>query len=179
MKVDLQKMVSSFSCPEELEALRYFKQFNVYETVNLNIDAYKKGNDRNNLYRNSYYNNQEIRISKIESTIPSLNIVSTKIINTMEGTSLEGQHLTGKKLVVLGEISLSLLVTYYINCNKCNNIVKEVKIPFSTFIVIPKDTCNEEIVNLRYLIEDISTAPLDNSKAIVSITLLIQYLEEH
>lgn len=169
MKINLQKIVSDFSSPEELENFMYFKQLNVYETISFN----------NNVYKMSYCTNQELDIYKIEYTIPTVDIISTKIIKTMEGTSLEGQHLTGKKLVVIGEINLSLLLTYHIGCNKCNTTIKDVNIPFSTFIIIPKDTCNEDVINLRYLIEDVSSGYLGNSKTIVSVTLLIQYLEEY
>ena len=51
--------------------------------------------------------------------------------------------------------------------------------PFSTFIIIPKDICNKEVVNLRYMIEDLSIVYLENDKVIISITPLIQYIDEY
>jgi len=175
MNIDLQKMVPSLSCSSSIGELKYFKQLNIYETINCKSYVYHE----NNLCDEIYNDNRKIEICKVESTTPILNIVSSKIIGTIEGTSVEGQHLTGKKLVIVGELNLSLIITYSIRGDRCKKTVAKLKIPFSTFIIIPQNICNDDKVYLRYLIEDVSIANLGKGKAMVSITTLIQYLDEY
>ena len=165
MNIKLEKMVSSLTFTEKSNYLQYFKQFNVYETINF-LD-------------NIYDPNGNLQICSLETTVPSLNILSSKIIDTLEGTSLEGQHLTGKKLILVGTLNTSLLITYCCGCNKFNTAVIENLLPFSTFIIIPKDICHDDVINLRYLIEDISAVYLCNCNAIVTATLTLQYLDEN
>ena len=174
MKVILKNMIPNYLCNDESSDIKYFKQFNVYETINIK----KYICDKLNNCIQEYNRNEEIRICKIENTIPQINMKSAKIINTIQSISLEGQYLSGKKLIVTGCICLNLLITYYICCNKFTDIV-EVNISFSTFIIIPKDTCEEEEINLSYIIEDVSAAYLSKGKVIVSVTLLLQYLDEY
>lgn len=188
MKINLQKIVSAFSCPEDLEYLNYFKQINIYETFEIeNVpcnNQYK--NSSRNSYNNKQYknscitqNNQNMyeEISKIESTIPNLTILSANIIDTPEGKSLEGQVLSGRKLIVVGNLDLSVIITY--GCeNLCNNnCIQKINIPFSTFIIIPKDICCGDVINIRYLIEDISSVHLQDNKIFVTITMILQYIE--
>lgn len=176
MNVNLQKMVSTYCYPEELGELEYFTQFNVYETIDYKNDILK---DIKKTYDLICFCERDLDICRIGHTSPGLNIISTKIINTIEGTSIEGQHLTGKKLVVIGELELSLIIYYCIDCDGYNQIVKDISIPFSTFIIIPKDICDLGDINLRYLIEDVSLAYLCTTKVLVSSTLLIQYADEY
>lgn len=49
--------------------------------------------------------------------------------------------------------------------------------PFSTVIVIPEDICTTNTINLRYLIEDISVAKISLNQVLVSVTMLIQYID--
>lgn len=166
MKVNIDKMNCNLSCFEELSPLKYFKQFNVYQDVTL----YTKN----------------ITICNIENTTPtievcSIKIIDTKIIKTMQGTSLEGQNLSGKKLIIVGNINLSLILYYHINYkrnkNQTKNDIVKVNIPFSTFIIIPNDTCDSNKINLRYLIEDVTVTNLSIDKIFVSVTMLIQYID--
>lgn len=166
MKVNLDKMV--ISCSEELDELKYFKQFNVYETIAYNDSIHTRKRD---LGRSC--------IPNLESTVPKLGIISVKIIDTIEGVSFEGQRLTGKKLIIVGEISLSIILSYFYGCKKCKSSTIDLKLPFSTFIIIPQDICNVEEINLRYLIEDVSVESLCTDKIIASVTILMQYLDEY
>lgn len=188
MKVNLSEIIPSYCGVEEL---KYFNQFNVYETV-----CYKDKIEANKISFNNVYNYTEIynndlrngykkyccnkisELNKVEYTCPNIAIISTKIVNTMEGISLEGQCLTGKKLVIIGKIEISLILTYRCIDDTEYKCIKEVSIPFSIFIIIPQDSCNIDIVNLRYSIEDISVEDLLDGKLLVSITILIQYIEE-
>lgn len=177
MKINLQKIVPNFTCSEDIDTLKYFKQFNVYETINCNKEICKNINYKNYSYKTACPSERFYRMHKIEYTCPKLNVISTKIVNTIEGTSLEGQNLTGKKLIIIGDVKLSLIIMYSDECNNCNKFIREVTIPFSTFIIIPKCLCTNEI-NLKYLIEDVSIARLCSDKILVSITLLMQYIDE-
>jgi hypothetical protein len=168
MDVNIDKMNCNLSCFEELSPLKYFKQFNVYQDVAL----YTKN----------------ITICNIESTTPNIEVCSTKIIDTkiiktMQGTSLEGQHLSGKKLIIVGTVNLSLVLEYYVNCKRSKGLNKsdilKVSIPFSTFIIIPKETCDQEPVNLKYLIEDVTVTNISTDKVFVSVTMLMQYIDEY
>lgn len=169
MELNLDKMTYNISCFPELNSMKYFKQFNIFQNIQLDDRRYK--------------------IGKVENTIPYVEIYSAKITNkkiieTMQGTSLEGEYLSGKKLVIVGNISMNLILTYQqIEKNRKrnserNNIIS-VDMPFSTSIVIPKDICENEKVNLRYLVEDVSVICITQSKLLVSTTMLIQYLDEY
>ncbi|NMM62652.1 DUF3794 domain-containing protein [Clostridium sp. P21] len=166
MEVNLDKIIFNFS--KELEEFKYFKQFNVYETVDCKDYMHTKKD-----------NFRKACISNLQTTIPTLKVISIKIIDTIEGTSLEGQCLTGKKLIIIGKISLRVILTYFFNCKTYENSIIDVNIPFSTFIIIPKDICSTDKVNLRYLIEDVSSESLSKSKIILSVTILMQYLDEY
>lgn len=160
MEVNIDKMACSLSCIEELSPLIYFKQFNVYQSVLL----YNKNSS----------------IYSVETTVPCIEVYSTKIIETMKGTSLENQQLSGKKLIIVGNINMSLILSYYKKkkvINK-NNVVK-IKIPFSTFIIMPKEIYDTQRINLRYLIEDVTVIKLSYNKVFVSVTMLIKYIDEY
>lgn len=171
MKVNLRKAINMCSCLENIE---FFKQFNIYQTIDCDEFIYRKeffGN-RYNIVKH------RLMISKVDATTPILEIQMAKLVDTIEGTSLEGQHLSGKKLILVGKIEFNIIVQYdYIN--KCKYNIKNIKIPFSTFIIIPKDICKRDSVNLIYEIEDISLVYLSKNKVLISITPLIQYIDEY
>lgn len=174
MKVNLQRMISSLSYSDELEGLDFFNQFNINGSLIF----------RKIIFKEKYINNRRYlvktiaKICKIESTYPSIKILLTKIIGTVEGTSLEGQHLTGKKLIIVGEVNLNLIITYYIGCKSFKREIRKITVPFNTFIIIPKD--REEIcsINLKYLIEDVTAIAISNDKILVSITIFMQYSDK-
>lgn len=167
MKVNLDKIAPTLSCNKEIENLNYFIQFNVYENINYEINSCD----------NACVCKYKSSICDIEYTCPNIKINSVKIVDTMEGVSLEGQHLTGKKLVIVGDIQFSLVITYYKGYRIKDSIVKKIQIPFSTFIIIPKEVCSKHTVNLKYLIEDISAVEISEDKILVSVTILIQYVD--
>ncbi|GAA0706894.1 hypothetical protein GCM10008904_15920 [Paraclostridium ghonii] len=166
MEVKLEKMNCKLSCFEELAPLEYFKQLNIYQNLN--------------------FNSKNLDISNIDHTNPKIEVHSTKIIDTkitesIKGTSLEGQHLSGKNLIVVGNINMNLILEYFTKTKKIKNLKKRdiinFNMPFSTFIVIPEDTCNTDTVNLRYLIEDITIANISLNQVLASVTMLIQYID--
>lgn len=172
MKVNLRKDINVRSCSEKIE---FFKQFNIYETINCNEFIYSEeffGN-RYNMVKH------RLMISKADATTPILEIKFAKLLDTIEGTSLEGQHLTGKKLILVGKIKFNLIICYYYTKNRFKYSIKSIKIPFSTFIIIPKDICMRDSVNLIYEIEDLSIVYLCKNKIFISVTPLIEYLDEY
>lgn len=132
---------------------RYFKQININDKINLfNINIDKK-------------------YIKIHSA--SLNAESIKIINTIEGTSYEGQFLSGKKLLIIGSIN----IIFYIKLN-CRTFQSTKKIPFSTFIVIPRDTNENSEIKLIYSIEDITIEYIECNFLFISVTIFLEYIKE-
>lgn len=180
MKVNLQKIVPNFSFYKDTDGSNYFKQLNIYETVQYNTNVHKSvySYGYSQCICNSKFECCSSNIRCIEHTWPLLSIASANVVDTVEGVSLEGQHLTGKKLVIVGEIDLSLVITYNTIYNSCDTLVKKVKMPFSTFIIIPKYIYDIENIDLKYLIEDVSTVEVCVDKILVSITLLLQYINK-
>ncbi|CDH91422.1 conserved hypothetical protein [Clostridium botulinum B str. Eklund 17B (NRP)] len=115
--------------------------------------------------------------SDIKSKNVKLKINCAKIINTIEGKSLEGQYLSGKKLIIIGKVCTELfVVSVNNNYSNCHYIERE--IPFSTFIILPRDVCDEEDIHLEYFIEDISTVNVTSQKLLLSVTFLIEFKED-
>ncbi|WP_252237559.1 SPOCS domain-containing protein [Clostridium sp. ZBS5] len=115
--------------------------------------------------------------SDIKSKNVKLKISCAKIINTIEGKSLEGQYLSGKKLIIIGKVCTELfVVSVNNNYSNCHYIERE--IPFSTFIILPRDVCDEENIHLEYFIEDISTVNVTSKKLLLSVTFLIEFKED-
>lgn len=163
MEVNLDKMICKVSSSDDLASLKYYKQFIVDENIQFNC--------------------RNLRICKIKVTLPEIKIVSAKTIKTPKGTSLEGQYLSGKKLIVVGTLDFSLVIDSYPSNRKTymvnKEIVEKVKIPFSTFIVIPNDKNCENKINLRYLIEDVSAVVLCYDKVFVTTSIFLQYMDEY
>lgn len=165
MELDLEKMTYNISCFPELNSIKYFNQINIFENIQLDDRRYKIGKVKNTMP------SVEIQLAKISNK---------KIIETMQGVSLEGEYLSGKKLFVVGSLNMNLILNYQqAGKNKVKNNILSVDIPFSTSIVIPNDICENDKVNLRYLVEDVSVIYITQSKLLVSITMLIQYLDEY
>lgn len=162
MAINLQEMICQYSCDEE--KLKYFKQTNIYDNCIINCS------------------NIEGRSVEVINT--KLNILSGKIINTNVGTSIEGQTLTGKKLVLLGEaitkikFKCSFQEHKYLDCKKANHYMEK-SIPFSTFIILPNPLDNEKDISLRYFIEDTTAIMITRNKLFISVTTLIEYLDEY
>lgn len=160
MEFNVDQMVCKLSCPEELSQITYFKQFNIYN--NILLDDIKGC------------------IESIETTMPKVDIYSVEVIDTKKGISLEGQYLSGKKLIVIGNIFLDLVINYY-NSRKNNCgmrfMVNKICLPFSEFIIVPNSVYDYNEINIRYLIEDVTTTNLYDKKIFVSVTMLIQYLD--
>ena len=150
MSINLTKIING-------DEIKYFKQFNVYETLQF---PYK-------------HINLQIPIE----AITKLDIKSTKIIDTFQGTSIEGQYLTGKKLIVLGTLNIKLLIPYW-DC-KPKIRLQYMNLPFSTFIIVPKEICEDQPINLKYLIEDSTAKAITTHSILVSETILLQFVDEY
>jgi hypothetical protein len=135
----------------------YFKQVNIYKTV--------------------HFPNKCISLKKSISATTELKILSTKVIDTFQGTSIEGQCLTGKKLIILGCVNVILLIPYA-NC-KNKDFLKKVSLPFSDYIIVPKECCSNQPINLKHLIEDCTVKAITTHELLVSVTTLFQYLDEY
>ena len=128
---------------------KYFKQININDKVKL-LDSYI-----------------DKKYIKIHSAL--LNIESLRLIDTVEGQSYEGQCLSGRKLIVIGTITIKI---------NCRTFKFKRNIPFSTFIVIPKDTNDNNDIKLNYCIEDISIINIECNFLFISITIFLEYIKE-
>lgn len=152
IRFNLEKLNNNTIINEQINT-RYFKQININDKLNLfNINIDKK-------------------YILIHSS--SLNVEFIKIIDTIEGTSYEGQFLSGKKLIIIGSVN----IIFYIKLN-CRTFQSTKKIPFSTFIVIPKDTNEHNEIKLIYSIEDITIENIECNFLFISITIFLEYIKE-
>lgn len=135
----------------------YFTQFNVSKTLSI---AY--GYERCIILKGSF---------------ATLYIDSIKIVNTIEGTSLEGQNLTGKKLLVSGFLKAKI---YFIDkTDFCPNSYFYKKIPFNSFIIVPKEITDTSHIKLQYEIEDITSTLLNKEKLFITAAIFLQYIYEN
>ncbi|MCR3761433.1 hypothetical protein KYB31_20880 [Clostridium felsineum] len=141
----------------DMDNMNYFKQFNIYKTV--------------------HFPNRHINLKNEIDYTSRINIVSAKLINTPMGRSIEGQHLTGKKLVILGILNINLLL--YGKCKYEDKAMKNIKMPFSEFIVVPREMCEDKEINLRYLVEEVIVKPISNHDILISSVILLQYIDEY
>lgn len=134
----------------------YFQQFNVYKNIALW--------------------GTRLREEQIAATRVIPCTTALKIVDTMEGTSLEGQHLTGKKLVIIGALDTKI----FIQTSPCYQIGcwMEYVIPFSTFIIVPKDICRDMPIVIDYKIEDVTIKVMAEEALFISITLSVVYRDE-
>lgn len=131
----------------------YFSQINV-------VDNYMYGCDPDT--------------DKVQVTTPTVTILQTKIVDTIKNTSLEGQNLSGKKIIITGHIKLTLVLTRF-SCSRYTTTTTEKLIPFSTYIVIPINTCENSSVWIDYAIEDSSAYIIENNRLFTSVSLLLSY----
>lgn len=147
---------------EECESIKntsYFSQFNTYK--NFKLVSKKSG------------------ISLLDTSICGINIHNIKLIDTIECISLEGEEMTGKKLILVGDINTNIRIENVGNVKRNRRSTKknilELKIPFSTFIQMPRGVKNSDKINLKYLIQDITSSVLDNNNLFISVTAIISY----
>lgn len=150
MKVNVLKLICS-------DKIKYFTQFCIYET----------------LHCSDYCINPKMNIEAISD----LKIINTKLISTIKGTSIEGQCLTGKKLVVMSVLVAHLIITNEHFENK--RYLKKIKLPFSNYIIVPDDTCENQPINLRYLIEDTTVTVISSHEILISACVILQYVDQY
>ena len=113
----------------------------------------------------------------IETTNAKCQVISSKMIDTIEGVSLEGQVLTGKKLVIVGSISIRIFV-HFPRKAQCGYWIQR-ELPFSTFIIVPCDVCDEEEIHIKNTIEDVTTVVITRGRIFVNAILLLEYQDEY
>lgn len=133
-------------------AIASFKQLTVQE--NLTIPAAKPD------------------IEQIIRVMAETTITSTKIIKTPTGTSKEGQKLTGRKIIIEGMLHQKI---EYVADEPTQSVhAAHFKIPFSTFIVLPKNFDDGTVITIIPYIEDIYAQQLDKRNIFKNVTLLLQ-----
>ncbi|HBG5209736.1 TPA: hypothetical protein OUM35_003670 [Clostridioides difficile] len=151
------KVIYNLERCEKLEKTLYLSQFNTYKNFKL---ASKK-----------------TVINSLETYVYNMNINSISLVDTIECISLEDEQLTGKKLILVGDIDIDAILDYAGNKRNRNSSKKntfKLKIPFSTFIQMPRKIENKDKINLKYLIQDITSSILDDN-LFISVTAIISY----
>ncbi|VIG12547.1 phage protein [Clostridioides difficile] len=152
------KVIYNFERCEKLEKNLYLSQFNTYKNFKLT--------------------SKKTVINSFETYVCNMNIRSISLVDTIECISLEDEQLTGKKLILVGDIDTDVILDYVANKRNRNSSKKNIlklKIPFSTFIQIPRKIENKDKINLKYLIQDISSSILDDNNLFISVTAIISY----
>lgn len=101
-----------------------------------------------------------------------IEIIDLNLIETICGVSYEGKILTGKKLIVNG--FLKQFVEYVALNSEQSVHAAEFNIPFSTFIIVPKNFVLNKTVNIQTYIEDIFYQLLDKRTIFKNTTLFLE-----
>lgn len=98
-------------------------------------------------------------------------VVNTHLVKTPIGTSLEGQNVTGYKLLISGDISLKV---EYVACEPTQPVhTAHTKFPFCGYVVLPKDTNPNAVINAGVDIEDILSEQIDLRCIYNNITMML------
>ncbi|MHC1747977.1 MAG: DUF3794 domain-containing protein [Cellulosilyticaceae bacterium] len=154
-KFKLVKLNNPYELKTEEEC--YFQEFNVSASVLLPCER--------------------IRTNDIKTAVADIRLLDAKCIVTAMGTSLEGQHLTGKKINIIGTVELEVIYNCTQMCKKL--CYSQDKIPFSTFIVVPMDICEKDILYIEYYIEDIEAVVIACGKLFVNIAVYMAYRDQY
>ncbi|MCC0654986.1 DUF3794 domain-containing protein [Clostridioides sp. ES-S-0123-01] len=153
------KVIYNLEECESLENTLYISQFNTYK--NFKLVSKKSG------------------VNLLDTSVCGMNIHDIKLIDTIECMSLEDEQMTGKKLILVGDINTNIRLENINNAKRNRNFTKknilELKIPFSTFIQMPRGIKNNDKINLKYIIQDITSSILDDNNLFISITTIISY----
>ncbi|MEG1703138.1 MAG: DUF3794 domain-containing protein, partial [Niameybacter sp.] len=110
-------------------------------------------------------------IEAINNATGTIDIGSMNVIETTQGISVEGQNLTGYKLIVRGTLNL---VIEYTALNEIQSVHSaHYSVPFSTFIILPKDYSIGRRIEIDSLVEDIYYNAIDIRKFFTNTTVLI------
>lgn len=108
----------------------------------------------------------------ILEVIAEVEITYTNVIKTPIVTSYEGQQLTGWKLIVEGKLKQK--ITYIADEPTQSVHAAEFDVPFSTFLVLPKDFKECQQVKVVGIIEDIFVKLVNKRTIFKNVTLMLQ-----
>lgn len=112
---------------------------------------------------------------EILSVSSKVEIISQKIIETPEGANKEGFKITNRKLVIEGVLKQVIMYTAK---NKEQSVhTAHFNVPFSVFIVLPKNTPFSTKYKVSTCIEDIYICLLNDRQFFKNVTLIIKATE--
>ncbi|MCY6958956.1 SPOCS domain-containing protein [Clostridium brassicae] len=115
---------------------------------------------------------QKPDMEEILNTLVNIEITDTKVIKTPVITSLEGQKLTGFKLIVEGVLNQKV---EYVACDKEQSVhAAHSRVPFSSFIVLPKNYVEGTSIKVEGVVEDIYTKLVNKRTIFKNITFIIR-----
>lgn len=110
-------------------------------------------------------------IEAINTMTGTIDICNMNVIETPQSTSTEGQKLTGYKLIIRGTLNLVIEYTALSETQSVHSA--HYSVPFSTFIILPKDYTIGRRIEIGSLVEDIYYNAIDIRKFFANTTVLI------
>lgn len=108
---------------------------------------------------------------EIINTLLKINITDSKVIKSKKRCSISGVKDTGAKLIVKGEICEK--IEYIADIEPESVHAMDFKIPFSTFIMLPTDFDEKNLVSLSSKVEDISIKKIFTRKICQNIMFVV------
>lgn len=100
-----------------------------------------------------------------------IQIENSYVVQTIEATSIGGQHLSGYKLIVHGNIFISIEYTACLESQPVHSYHCE--LPFGTFIILPPDYTPGQQVEVNAIVENVEADMAGPRGVFTNITLLI------
>ncbi|MFI3201248.1 MAG: DUF3794 domain-containing protein [Eubacteriales bacterium] len=112
---------------------------------------------------------QKPDLQTLDDVTASIEIMDHYCVKVRDGISNEGQRLFGNKLIIHGEIHASIEYT-----SDCDSVYSaHWDIPFTTYIVLPKDYRKNRKVEVRGIIEHISARELNEREVEIGVLALM------
>ena len=157
----------NYSFPDGSCGVKDFEDTEATNIINSRISTFKQLSIESNL---------ELPIDKpsietINEINGKINILGCHIVETSKGTSQEGQRLTGYKLIVRACLDVIFNYTSLTETQAVHSA--HYKIPFSHFVILPKNFIVGSTINAEGEIEDIYYKLYDKRKIFTNATLLL------
>lgn len=105
----------------------------------------------------------------LDNTVANTVITDYYVVDVINGVSNEGQRLYGKKLIVHGEVKAS--IEYTEPCDSVHSA--HWNIPFTTYIVLPKDFTKNKDVVVTALVENVSSQAINCREVEINTLALV------
>ncbi|MFI3115606.1 MAG: DUF3794 domain-containing protein [Clostridia bacterium] len=108
-------------------------------------------------------------IKTLDNTVANIEIMDYYVVEVINGVSNEGQRLYGKKLIIHGEIKAS--IEYTEPCDSVHSAHWD--IPFTTYIVLPKDYTDNKKIIVSALVENVNSQAITKREVEINTLALV------